>query len=309
MQIAYSLEEVPQSATPFALTIGSYDGLHLGHQAVLEYLVQTARKQNLNSAVLTFSNHPSTVLRPTHPTPLVCMPEHKLKLFEKASIDMVILLPFTKEFSEQSADQFLRKVSHAVPIQTLILGSDAHIGKNREGDQSTVTALAEHLGFSVEYFPDRLIDGRRISSNLIRESIRQGELKRAEALLGRAYSIYSKVQKGNGKGATIGFPTANLDVHGLCLPPLGVYAVSLFDGVTEYHGVANLGVAPTVKDIKEPVLEVHLFDHNSDLYGKQVGVIFHEFIRAEMRFNGIEELKQQIARDVLAARQMHGKRG
>lgn len=307
MQIAYSLEDVPASTKSFALTIGSYDGLHLGHQAVLEHLVKTAKRSGLKSAVLTFSNHPSTVLRPTNPTPLICSQEHKLKLFEKASIDMVILLPFTKEFSQQTADQFLRKVSHAVPFETLILGSDAHIGKNREGDQTVVTELAEHLGFSVEYFPDLLTDGRRISSNLIREALRQGDLKHAEDLLGRPYSIYSKVQKGNGKGATIGFPTANLDVAGLCLPPLGVYAVSLLEGVRCYPGVANLGVAPTMKEISEPVLEVHLFDQSSDLYGKSVEVLFHEFIRPEMRFSGVEELKAQIAKDVQAAKQMHAR--
>ena len=306
MQIAYSLEEIPTSAKPVVLTIGSYDGLHLGHQAVLEHLVQTARKQNLRSVVLTFSNHPTTVLRPANPIPLICTQVHKLKLFDKASIDMVILLPFTREFSEQSADQFLRKVRHAFHFQTLILGSDAHIGKNREGDQATVTALADQLGFSIEYFPDRLMDGQRISSNLIREAIRQGDLKQVAVLLGRPYSIYSTVLKGNGKGATLGFPTANLDVSGLCLPPLGVYAVALLEGGRKYHGVANLGVAPTMKEINEPVLEVHLFDHSSDLYGRKVEVLFQEFIRQEMRFNGVEELKEQIARDVQTARRMHG---
>ncbi len=305
MQIVYSLEDIPKNTSPVVLTIGNYDGLHLGHQAVLAHLVQRAKQTKLRSVVLTFSNHPSTVLRPHHQTHLICSTEHKLKLFEKASIEMVVMLPFTKEFSEQSADQFLKKVSHALPFQTLILGSDAHIGKNREGDQSTVTALADLLGFTVEYFPDRLIQGQRISSNLIRERLHQGNLKQAETLLGRPYSIYSTVLKGDGKGATLGFPTANLYVGGLCLPPLGVYAVSLFEGTKEYPGVANLGVAPTVHEVREPILEVHLFDHSSDLYGKTVEVRFHDFIRAEMRFNDLEELKAQIAQDVLTARKLH----
>lgn len=308
MQIAYSLNEVAKSSEPVVLTIGNFDGVHLGHQAVLKHLKQTAKKRRTRSAVLTFSNHPSTVLRPAHSIPLLCTTQHKVKLLEKAFIDLVILLPFTKEFSEQSADLFLQNVKKNLPFQTLILGSDAHFGKNREGDSSTVSTLAKTMGFTVEYFPDYTKEGQRISSSLIREYIQRGQLTQAEDLLGRPYSIYGPVLKGHGKGASIGFPTANLAVNDLCLPPLGVYAVTLKVDELEYIGVANLGLAPTVRHENSPILEVHLFDKHLDLYDKIVDVHFHNFIRSEKQFATIEELKKQIAQDVIKAKHIHSVR-
>lgn len=304
MQIAYSLEEIPGTAQPVVLTIGNFDGVHLGHQALLKHLLQTARKQKALSAVLTFSNHPSTILRPNHSTPLLCSTEHKIQLLKSNNVDITIALPFTKVFSEQSADLFLHNVQKTLPFQTLILGSDAHIGKNREGDRTTVTALSKQFGFHVDYFPDYEVNGHRISSSQIRECIREGHLVQTKNLLGRCYSIYGQVLKGSGRGADFGFPTANLDVNGLCLPPLGVYAVSLLVDGKEYQGVANLGIAPTVRQEADPILEVHLIDKHFDLYGKYVEVFFHEYIRPEVRFESIEMLKMQIAQDVLRAREI-----
>jgi riboflavin kinase / FMN adenylyltransferase len=301
MQVAYSLEKI-QLPKPVILTIGNFDGMHLGHQALLHHLVNTAKKQQAASAVLTFSNHPSKVLNPTNPTPLLCKIEHKMAMLEQAGIDLALLLPFTKEFSEQSADVFLKTVRHSLPFQTLILGSDAHIGKNREGNRSNVTKLAETLGFAIEYFPDIEKNGQRISSSLIRACIRQGHLKEAETLLGRPFSIYGEVIKGRGTGTTLGFPTANLDVEDLCLPPLGVYAVRLFIDNKPHEGIANLGIAPTVRQNNKPILEVYLFDHINDLYGKNVEVLFCEFIREEKQFSNLEELKKQIALDVTQAK-------
>lgn len=302
MQIAYSLEEITPTTLPNILTIGNFDGLHLGHQAVLNDLLKTAKKKQARSAVLTFSNHPSTILRPAHPTPLLCTSEHKLQLLEDIGIDLVVTLPFTKEFSQQSPTTFLQSVRKYLPFDALILGSDAHIGKNREGDSSTVTALADTLGFEVEYFPDYTKDGQRISSSLIRDYIQKGLLKDAEELLGRPYSICGPVLKGTGRGAPLGFPTANLAVDNLCLPPLGVYVVSLTTERKIFPGVANLGFAPTVRDETAPILEVHLFDQHLDLYGKAVDVRFFDFIRQEKRFTSIEELREQIALDVSSAK-------
>lgn len=309
MQTAYSLEEITKSSLPVILTIGNFDGLHLGHQAILEHLVQIAKKRQARSAVLTFCNHPSTVLRPSTPTPFICTTEHKVQLLDEASIDLVLFLSFTKLFSEQSADIFLHRVKQYLPFETLILGSDAHIGKNREGDCLTVTRLAETLEFHVEYLPDYIKSGQRISSSLIRSHIRQGDLKQAEALLGRPYSIYGPVLKGSGRGAPLGFPTANLAVSALCLPPFGVYAVGLCYGGRIYPGVANLGIAPTVRHESEPILEVHLYDEQIDLYGKAVNVIFHDFIRQEKRFENIEDLRKEIAKDILKAKQIQLRNG
>lgn len=298
MKIAYSLDEIDKDLSPIALTIGNFDGIHLGHRAVLEHLKQTAKKNKIKSAVLTFSNHPSLILRPTHPTPLLCTIEHKIQLLHDIGIDLIILLPFTKEFSEQSAEVFLHHVLETLPFDILILGSDAHIGKNREGDRSMITKLADTLGFHVEYFPDYTQDGQRISSSLIRDYIQKGQLRQAEKLLGRPYSIYGPILKGDGRGAPLGFPTANLSVSNLCLPPLGVYAVSLSYEKKTLAGVANLGFAPTVRQENDPILEVHLFDQHLNLYGKTVDVKFFDFIRQERRFENLEELRKQIAIDI-----------
>lgn len=305
MQTVKSLEEAHAlKCLPVILTIGNFEGVHLGHQALLKQVVDIAKSQKKTPAIITFSNHPSEVLRPTQPTPLLCTTEHKLKLFEEAHIGLVVLLPFTKEFSQQSAEEFLLRVQKAVPFTDLILGSDAHIGKDREGNPKTIAALAQKLGFTLDYFPDFNLEGQRISSSRIRECIQQGRLTDAAKLLGRPYSIYGIVLKGTGRGAPLGFPTANISVDKLCLPPQGVYAVRLRSNGVKYDGVANLGNAPTLHQGRAPLLEVHLLDTNIDLYDKFVDVQLLGFIRPEKRFDSIDALKKQIAVDVAAAKHM-----
>ena len=305
MDIAYSLDEASNRVkSPVILTIGNFEGVHLGHQALLKHVVDTAKKEGKKAAVITFSNHPSEVLRPAQQTPLLCTTEHKLMLIQNSHVDLAIVLPFTKEFSQQSAEQFLQRVQHAVPFKALILGSDAHIGKDREGDAKTIAALAKRIGFTVDYFPDFNLAGQRISSSRIRECIAEGRLKDAEKLLGRSYSIYGKVQKGSGRGAPIGFPTANIAVNKLCLPPQGVYAVALWTDGKRYDGVANLGHAPTVHKDRDAILEVYLFDKNIDLYDKAVDVQLIAFIRPEKRFDTIDALKHQIQDDVAKAKEL-----
>lgn len=302
MQIAYSLENLSPFSSPIALSIGNFDGLHLGHQTVLSHLLNLAKARHALSAVLTFSNHPSAVLRPEHKTPLLCTVAHKMHLLNQAGIDLTLLLPFTQAFSEQTAEEFLLSIKRVLPFQFLILGSDAHMGKNREGGQEIVTALSRSLNFHIEYLPDCYHNGERISSSLIRHHIQKGDFAQAAILLGRPYSIYGPVLKGQGKGASLGFPTANLSVENLCLPPLGVYAVQVsVDG--HYHsGVANLGFAPTMRQEASPLLEVHLFEHHDILYEKTIDVAFLRFIRPEKRFHSLEELRHQISLDVKAAK-------
>jgi riboflavin kinase/FMN adenylyltransferase len=302
MHVVHSLEEISPFISPITLSIGNFDGLHLGHQVVLQHLLKTTKEHGATSAVLTFSNHPSTVLRPSHPTPLLCSIAHKVHLLDQIGIDLAILLPFTPSFSEQPAEAFLRNIKSILPFQHLILGSDAHMGKNRDGDKDRITALSQSLGFSVEYLPDCDLDGTRISSSLIRSHIQKGDFLRAAALLGRPYSIYGEVLKGHGKGASLGFPTANLSVNNLCLPPLGVYAVQVLVDDKTHEGIANLGFAPTMRQEDAPLLEVHLFEHHETLYDKTIDVRFIRFIRPEKRFHSIEELKQQIALDIKAAK-------
>lgn len=288
--------------SPTILSIGMFDGMHLGHTMLLEAIKQQAEALALTQTLITFSNHPSSILRPQHVTPLICTLEHRLHLLEQADIDIVVLLPFTREFSEQSAENFLQKICHHFSVTSLVLGSDATLGKNRTGDHQAVKTLAKALNFSVEYLEDRRVDDERVSSSKIRDLIRCGDLDGASRLLGRKYSIYAPVIRGEGRGRTLGFPTANIPVHGLCTPPKGVYAATCRYEGKDYAAVANLGVAPTVKDMDTPLLEVHILDCTLDLYGKNIEIFLNQYMRNEQRFDSLNTLKAQIMKDIEKAR-------
>lgn len=302
MEIAYSLSELETSAQSYVLTIGNFDGVHRGHKAVLAGLKETAARHQARIAVLTFSNHPSMVLTPERPVPLLCTINHKIRLLEQEQIDLLIIVPFTREFSEQSAETFLLQLRKAIPFTSLVLGSDATLGKNRIGGQETVRQLSKSLEFEATYISDITMDGARVSSSQIRELVKRGQLQQAGNYLGRTFSIYGTVRSGSGRGLKIGFPTANISVEGLCLPPLGVYAVTLKHDSQTYYGVANLGIAPTMRNDQKPLFEVHIFDHSSDLYGQNVEAVFNGYIRPEKRFESIEQLREQIAKDIQAAK-------
>ncbi|MEI8365349.1 MAG: bifunctional riboflavin kinase/FAD synthetase [Parachlamydiaceae bacterium] len=305
MPIAYSLQDVScQPDIQTILTIGTFDGVHLGHQVILNHVVHLAKKQHAKSVVITFSNHPTDVLRSKQPIPSLCSMPHKLKLLEEIGVDVIIALPFTKEFSEQSPEEFLCAVQQTIPLQTLILGSDAHIGKDRTGDRETLTALSKKMHFYLEYLPDSTIGGSRISSSRIRDSLQRGDFQEVATLLGRPYTLYAPVLKGNGRGAPMGFPTLNLSMEDLCHPPLGVYTVNLRHKGKTYDGVANLGFAPTLHQARSLLLEVHLLDVTIDLYGSLVEVEFHEFLRPEQHFESVSALRAQIAHDIDDAKKL-----
>lgn len=305
MKILTSLSDFPKNS-PCVLTIGNFDGVHLGHKSVLNRLKAVANNNSAQTAVLTFSNHPAKVICPDILVPLLCTLEHKIQLLDKEGIDTLILISFTKEFAAQSAVDFLQSIKKAVPFDTLVLGNDATLGKNREGNREIVQTISQDLDFKVEYLGDYSIGGMRISSSKIRECIRQGKLHQAQQMLGRPFSIYAPITKGAGRGSQIGFPTANIAVDELCLPPQGVYAVTLKHFSNEYWGVANLGFAPTLRKDSRTVLEVHLFNHSSNLYGEPVEIIFTKYIRPEQRFDSVEQLKEQIGKDIQTAKRIHG---
>lgn len=288
---------------PAIITIGNFDGMHLGHQMLLKRLANEAKKENKASVVISYTNHPAEVLRPHIPICRICTLEQKTQLIEKLNIDLLVLLTFDKEFAAQSAEEFLTRLQTSIPYSQLILGWDATLGKDREGSKDTVRKLATQYHFKVDYLDQLLTDHKPVSSTEIRKNLTQGNLKEIEHLLGRKYSILSKVFKGEGKGKKLGFPTANLDVRGLCLPPLGVYAVDALMNDKSYKAIANLGVAPTMRQDSTPILEVHIFDFEEDLYDQSIEVIFKSFIRPEKKFSTPDELRTQIAKDIQIARE------
>ena len=264
-----------------SLTIGNFDGVHAGHKRIIDRLKELSKKPS----VFTFSNHPYEVLQGA-PKQLLSHPDHKIALLQNLGVETIVE-PFTEAFSKLTPEEFLRRFE----FDHLVLGHDAAFGHNRSGRSAELERLGQKMGFSVEYMDPVRFKDRAISSSYIREVIQKGDLVTALPLLGRPYSIQGKVIKGAGR--KLGFPTANIDVSGLCLPPKGVYQVR----VDDHMGLANLGTAPTFEKT-ESQLEVHLFDFEGDLYDKLLDVIFLKFIRPERRFDSKEALIEQIKRDI-----------
>lgn len=293
MQIFSQLLSLTQLIGTIALTIGNFDGVHLGHQLILETLNSVAD----HTIVITYNNHPREILG-QQTIPLIYTNEHKMRLLEQYGVDIVFSLDFTKEFSQQSAEEFLSSLKQLIPFNFIILGDDARIGKKQSGTPEAIDIVAKTLNFNYQYITRLRHNDNIISSTTIRQLISEGNIDQASSLLGRRYSIQGNVIHGAHRGKELGFPTANIDVSKLCLPPLGVYEVTLIDGDQQYHAIANLGRAPTIYNDKAACLEVHIPNTNVDLYDHNVEVVFHRFIRPEKRFSSLEELKQQINLDI-----------
>jgi riboflavin kinase / FMN adenylyltransferase len=273
------------------LTLGFFDGVHRGHQQVLDALSET-------KVVITFENHPLTILAPEKAPPLLFHPDQKKRLLHHYGADIVQMLPFTKELASLTAEQFIAEIRTKFPFDHLILGHDSRFGRDRHASAKELA----HLGFEITEVPPLLLDGKPISSSRVRSAVTAGDLSLTATLLGRPLAYSGTITPGAGKGSRIGFPTANLDLSGLCLPPYGVYAATLHHSGTSYPGVANLGVAPTLQTGRHPTLEIHLFDITLDLLDQPVEIELKSFLRPERRFASLEELQTQIAADLIEAR-------
>lgn len=301
----FSALEIPRlSSKPVALTIGNFDGVHLGHQAVLSRLKQIAKSEGGTCAAITFENHPSKILRPKHAVESLCTLSHKVRLIEELGIDHLFLIPFTRDLARLSADAFLKQIRQFFDFYHLVLGSDAAFGRDKHGDIETINKISKDENFFVEYLPAVKAGAMIVSSTHIRSALVHGDFATVCRLLGRPYSIYSKVIPGTRNGRAIGFPTANLRVDGLCLPPFGVYTVWLLHKGNRYPGVANLGRAPTLKQEKTPTLEVHIFNYQDALYDEDVEVEFVAHLRAEQKFPSVEALQLQIRKDIQEAKKL-----
>jgi riboflavin kinase/FMN adenylyltransferase len=249
MIVAHSLEKIPSPSRPIGLTIGTFDGVHLGHQALFRHLRNRIGSAG-TLAALTFSNHPSELWNHQAPTPFLCTVEHRLKLFEKIGVDLVILLTFDAAFSKKPFNSFLQELKTYLPFTFLILGEGASFGKGRQGTPETVKALAPRLGFAVEYLPKTLEGSQPVSSGRIRQSIQRGDLAATTALLGRPYSIFATFSKQD-EAYEAKLPT-------LCLPPNGCYPVQVFDSHSTLSGEVQI-VEKTIRlsltDLQRPISE------------------------------------------------------
>ena len=294
MQIFRHLPCQPDSR-PHVLAIGNFDGMHLGHQALLRQLAGLARTRQIPSAVMTFEPHPREFFAPERAPARLTSLREKLEYFEEAGIDAVYVCRFNQQFSAIPAEAFMQEIlREALNVQAILVGDDFRFGAKRQGGVVELRAA----GFQLEDFPEVSLRGVRISSTAVRDALASGDLELASALLGRPYSISGKVVHGAKRGRQLGFPTANVHMRHERPALTGVYAVKL----DNLPGVANLGVRPTVAGIPKLMLEVHLFDFDGDLYGRHVHVQFLHKIRDEMKFPDFDALKAQIALDAQKAR-------
>ena len=305
MQTLRSIADLASLSGPVVLAAGTFDGLHLGHQALIGRAIREAALIGGTAVVMTFDRHPASITRPDKTPKLLTRNATKLALLEQIGVPVVLLLEFNEKLAAIPAEEFIRSLCEAAnPLHKICVGSQWSFGRGGAGNITLLKKLGGELGFSVESIPPVDVDGSAISSTRIREAIATGDFQAAAQCLGRSYLLSGNVVAGMGLGGTIGFPTANLDVQGMQLPPEGVYAVLVhFDGNVQ-PGVANLGVRPTVDYSTDPkrTLEVHLFDFSEDLVGKELALEFVHFLRGEQKFSGLEELKAQISHDCEQAR-------
>ncbi len=292
------------------LTAGNFDGVHVGHQRIMETVTSRARALGGTSLVYTFDPHPRRVLTPERAPKLLTTLEQKLELLAELGVDAVVVEPFDRAFAQVPAANFVRDVLHARmrPVEVYV-GYDFHYGRDREGSMRTLTELGPHLGFAVTIVPEVKLGERDVNSTRVRELLEEGDVRAAAELLGRSYRVRGAVARGDQRGRTLGFPTLNLAAENEVLPSVGVYAcrVRFLDagepGPGAWFGaVANVGRRPTVKPDDPVAVEAHLFEFSAEAYGRRVEVAFEARLRGEQRFPSLDALRAQIARDSDAAR-------
>lgn len=297
-----------RAETPAALTIGNFDGVHLGHQAMLSRLKDAAYRLGLPACVMTFEPHPREFFAPDQaPTRLTSLRE-KLQLLAQSEVDCVHVCRFNYDFARISAEEFITRILHQeLSVRWLLVGDDFRFGARRAGDFTMLQTFAAENGFAVEVMPSVIIEDQRVSSTAIRQALASGDLNSARKLLGRAYSISGRVIDGDKLGKQIGFPTANIQLKHNRPPLSGIFAVAVRGAIrsspaTELPGVASLGVRPTVHENGKPVLEVYLFDFNQEIYGHHLQVDFLHKLRDEEKYADLDTLILQIKKDVAQAK-------
>ena len=286
--------------TPHAVTIGNFDGLHLGHQAMLKRLTDAARSLGLPPCVMTFEPHPREYFAPEQAPARLSNLREKLELFEKFGVERVFILRFNHRFAQVSAENFIDRILCAgLKVRWVLVGDDFRFGAKRAGDFNMLQQAGLSNNFTVQAMESVLVSGQRVSSTIVREALANGELALAERYLGRHYSISGKVVHGESLGRKIGFPTANIQMKHNKPPLSGIFAVEVYGlGDKPLQGAASLGVRPTINDKGKATLEVFLFDFDGDIYNRHLHVDFLLKLRDEMKFPNLESLTAQIAADV-----------
>lgn len=286
------------------LTIGSYDGIHLGHKHIVSALKHSAEQHQVRSALIAFHPRPATIFKKTSEPDYLTTVEEKQLVFKQLGLDILVLLPFTKTFAQTSASTFVEQLFSALRPIELLVGADFRFGQGREGDAPFLEKVGEQLGFTVKPTGLQMVNGERISSTRIRNLLKNGQVRQATALLGNYPFLVGPVISGAQRGRTLGFPTANIAINPeKLLPGNGVYAVWIEIAGQLHSAVANVGIRPTFAETSKTI-EVHIFDFNQDIYDQTVQVHWVEYIRPERKFNGVDELVAQIQADSQNAKQI-----
>lgn len=305
------IQHTDEITAPFkngVITIGNFDGVHIGHQALFYEVIERANAIDGTSIAMTFEPHPLRVLKKNHTPPLITLLEQKVELIERSGVDVLICVPFTLEFAAVTAVSFVEDLLvRKIGVKAIVMGEDYAFGRNREGNIELLNTLAPRLGFEVIVTSlIRSVQGisARISSTAIRELVQAGEMQQACKMLGRHFQLRGIVVTGRDRGGKLlGFPTANLKIEEELCPKTGIYAVTVETRRGLHLGVANIGYSPTFDD-RQFTVEVHILDFNEAIYGEKIRVNFVKRLRGEIKFAGIEALKQQIGKDIEAARRI-----
>jgi riboflavin kinase/FMN adenylyltransferase len=306
MELVENIDKIEKPYKNAVITIGNFDGVHIGHQALFYEVIEKADSIGGTSIVMTFDPHPVRVLKQNGHLPLITLNEQKIELIENSGIDVLICTQFNKAFAAISAKEFVENLLlKCIGMKAIVVGKDYTFGRNREGNLELLQTYADNLGFEVivaDWVQTSKGLPNRISSTRTRELVMAGEVAEAKKLLGRYYQIRGVVTTGRNRGGRLlGFPTANITLHDELCPKNGVYAVSIDCMEKKYHGVANIGYSPTFDDGVFSV-EVHILDFNENIYGQKIRVNFVQRIRDEIKFSDITELSDAIRKDIEKAR-------
>lgn len=292
---------------PSALTIGVFDGVHLGHRYLIDRLMESAKSAGFLSGVVTFDTHPDNVLAPQRNVLYLTTIEERLTLLGELGLDCTVVLPFTRELAETSARDFILSLIRQLHMTELWIGPEFALGRDRQGDAAYLRTLGRELGFRLEALEPLLHEGKIISSSNIRALLREGRVTEASHLLGRYPTVVGKVVRGTRRGQKLGFPTANLAVdERIMIPANGIYAVRVRWGTANHQGVVNIGVRPTFEDHGERIVEAHVLEFTGDLYGRILEVEFIERLRPERRFESAKALIAQMKEDIAQTRRLFG---